>query len=240
MGADKRMRRCRLSAYRLSIRCADADLRPGGLRQDHTTRRVGLSFRIGDRIAHRKTHNLPKLSSPHRLDESARVFFECRAAARATPRILRPPAAVEVKKAGRCAFVQKPVLGYNQGESPSTATLMKSPVQENPWVELVETARRDTSTSSVQVCVGLREYVKKGNNPMAMTFEQVIEMIRQFPDEQQEMLVDLIRGWRTETRRREIARDARESLAAFRSGQLEPQSAQAVITELQQSLEDQE
>jgi hypothetical protein len=103
--------------------------------------------------------------------------------------------------------VQKPLLGYNQAESPFTAA---------------------------------PEYVKKGNNPMAMTFEQVIEMIRQFPDEQQEMLVDLIRGWRTETRRREIARDARESLAAFRNGQLEPQSAQAVITELRQSLEDQE
>ena len=84
------------------------------------------------------------------------------------------------------------------------------------------------------------EYVQKGNNPMAMTFEQVIEMIRQFPDEQQEMLVDLIRGWRTESRRREIARDARQSLAAFRSGQLEPQSAQAVFTELRQLLEDQE
>jgi hypothetical protein len=112
-----------------------------------------------------------------------------------------------VKEAGLCAFVQKPLLGYNQSESPSTAA---------------------------------PEYVKKGNSPMAMTFEQVIEMIRQFPDEQQEMLIDLIRGWRTETRRREIARDARESLAAFRSGQLEPQSAQAVITELRQSLEDQE
>ena len=87
---------------------------------------------------------------------------------------------------------------------------------------------------------GLGEYVKKGNNPMAMTFEQVIETIRQFPAEQQEMLIDLIRGWRTEARRREIARDAQESLAAFRSGQLEPQSAQAVVTELRQSLEDQE
>jgi len=85
-----------------------------------------------------------------------------------------------------------------------------------------------------------REYVKKGNNSMAMTFEQVIETIRQFPAEQQEMLIDLIRGWRTETRRREIARDAQESLAAFRSGQLEPQSAQAVVTELRQSLEGQE
>ncbi len=75
---------------------------------------------------------------------------------------------------------------------------------------------------------------------MTMTFEQVVETVRQFPDEQREMLVDLIRGWRTEARRREIARDAQESLAAFRSGQLDPQSAQAVITELQQSLEDQE
>jgi len=75
---------------------------------------------------------------------------------------------------------------------------------------------------------------------MAMTFEQVVETIRQFPAEQQEILIDLIRGWRTETRRREIAHDAQKSLAAFRSGQLKPQSAQAVITELRQSLEGQE
>ena len=88
--------------------------------------------------------------------------------------------------------------------------------------------------------VSAREYVEKGNNPMAMTFEQVVEMIRQFPVEQQEMLIDLIRGWRTETRRREIARDAQESLAAFRSGQLEPQSAQVVIAELGQLLKGQE
>lgn len=74
---------------------------------------------------------------------------------------------------------------------------------------------------------------------MAMTFEQVVETIRQFPAEQQEILVDLIHGWRTEARRREMARDAQESLADFRSGQLKPQSAQAVITELQQLSEGQ-
>jgi len=74
----------------------------------------------------------------------------------------------------------------------------------------------------------------------AERYEQVVEMIKQFPAEQQEMLVDLIRSWRTETRRREIAHDAQESLAAFRSGQLEPQSAQAVITELRQPMDDQE
>lgn len=74
---------------------------------------------------------------------------------------------------------------------------------------------------------------------MAMTFEQVVETIRQFPAEQQEMLVDLIHGWRTEARRREIARDAQESLAAFRSGQLKPQPAQTAVTELRQLLEGQ-
>ena len=75
---------------------------------------------------------------------------------------------------------------------------------------------------------------------MAMTFEQVVETAKQFPPEQQEMLVELLHAWRTAARRREIARDAQESLAAFRSGQLELQSAQAVITELRQALEDQE
>ncbi len=75
---------------------------------------------------------------------------------------------------------------------------------------------------------------------MTITFEQVVETAKQFPPEQQEMLIDLIRGWRIEARRREIAHDAQESLAAFRSGQLEPQSAQEIITELERASEDEE
>ena len=47
------------------------------------------------------------------------------------PRFFRPPAPVKVKKAGRCAFVQTLLLGYNQGELPSGVALMKSPVREN-------------------------------------------------------------------------------------------------------------
>ncbi len=39
---------------------------------------------------------------------------------------------------------------------------------------------------------------------MAMTFEQMVESVRQFPAEQQEMLIDLMRGWRIEARRREM------------------------------------
>ena len=71
---------------------------------------------------------------------------------------------------------------------------------------------------------------------MSLTFEQVVETIRQFPAEQQEMLIELMQNWRIENRRREMARNAQESLAVFRSGQLKPQSAQAVITELRQLL----
>lgn len=75
---------------------------------------------------------------------------------------------------------------------------------------------------------------------MVMTFEQVVEAVKQFPPEQQEMLIDLIRGWRIQARRLEIAEDAQESLVAFHNGQYEPQPAEAVIAELRQSLEDQE
>jgi hypothetical protein len=81
---------------------------------------------------------------------------------------------------------------------------------------------------------------KREETKMAMSFEQVVEMAKKFPPEQQEMLIDLIRGWRIEARRHEIAHDAQESLAAFHSGQLQPQSAEAVIAELGQSLKDQE
>lgn len=75
---------------------------------------------------------------------------------------------------------------------------------------------------------------------MTITFEQVVEMVKEFPAEQQNLLADLMRGWRIDARRREIARDAQESLAAFHQGQLKPQSAAEVIHELQLFLEDSE
>ncbi len=75
---------------------------------------------------------------------------------------------------------------------------------------------------------------------MSITFEQVVETVRQFPEEQREILVDLIRGWRIDTRRREIARDARESLASCHAGEFKSQSAREAISELHQSLEGQQ
>jgi len=73
-----------------------------------------------------------------------------------------------------------------------------------------------------------------------MTFEQVVEMVKQFSTEQQGMLTDLMHGWQIEALRHEIAKDARESLTAFRSGQFKPQSAKAVIKELRKYVENQE
>jgi hypothetical protein len=51
-----------------------------------------------------------------------------------------------------------------------------------------------------------------------MAFEDVVETGKQFPPEQQEMLIDLLRGWRIQARRMEIAEDARESVAASHNG----------------------
>ncbi|MBN1873594.1 MAG: hypothetical protein JXA33_05140 [Anaerolineae bacterium] len=73
---------------------------------------------------------------------------------------------------------------------------------------------------------------------MTITFEQIVDTVREFPIEQQEMLADLLRSWHIQNRRLEIAQDAQESLAAFREGHFKPQSAQEVITELLQEAQD--
>jgi len=72
------------------------------------------------------------------------------------------------------------------------------------------------------------------------TFDQVVDAVVLLPTEQQEMLVSLIHGWHIEKRRHEIARDAHESLTALHAGKLKPQSAETIIRELRQSLEEDE
>ncbi len=71
---------------------------------------------------------------------------------------------------------------------------------------------------------------------MTMVFDQIVDTVKELPFEQQTMLRDLIDKWQIEMRRREIAQDAQASLQLLRDGQLQPQSAQAVIAELEQSL----
>lgn len=73
-------------------------------------------------------------------------------------------------------------------------------------------------------------------NPI--TLDEAIDTVMQLSFEQQEMLLDIIRRRHIEDRRREMARDAQESIAAFHAGQLKPQPVTEIITELRQSLDD--
>ena len=65
-----------------------------------------------------------------------------------------------------------------------------------------------------------------------ITFDQAINIVDQLPYEQQEMLIDIFRKRLIEADRQRIARDAQDSLNAFRQGQFTAQSADQVIKEL--------
>ncbi len=73
-----------------------------------------------------------------------------------------------------------------------------------------------------------------------ITLDQVLETALQLPYEQQEMLIKILRNRHDQSRRAEIAADARQSLIDFRAGKFQSQSAQAVVAELSQSLDDTE
>ena len=71
-----------------------------------------------------------------------------------------------------------------------------------------------------------------------ITFDQLLDTINQLPIEQQEMLIDISRKRLIEMRRQQIARDALESLKAFRRGQFTAKSADQIIQELHESLDE--
>jgi hypothetical protein len=72
------------------------------------------------------------------------------------------------------------------------------------------------------------------------TLDQVLENALQLPREQQEMLIKILQNRYHESRRTEIAGDAQKNLADFHAGNYRPQSAESVIAELRQSLNDPE
>ncbi|MCL4267202.1 MAG: hypothetical protein KJ069_28745 [Anaerolineae bacterium] len=69
-----------------------------------------------------------------------------------------------------------------------------------------------------------------------VTLDKALDAVMELPLEQQELLVDIIRNRHVERRRQEIARDAQESLLAYRQGQLRPQPLAEIIRELRQEL----
>jgi hypothetical protein len=72
------------------------------------------------------------------------------------------------------------------------------------------------------------------------TLDEVIDAAMQLPDDQREQLVSILRMRQLEARREEIARDAQDSLARFRAGELQPRPVEEALKELHQSLEDEE
>jgi hypothetical protein len=70
------------------------------------------------------------------------------------------------------------------------------------------------------------------------TLDRALETVMQLSLDQQELLIEILRQRHIEASRNEIAKDAQESIAAFKAGKLKPQSAEAVIAELRRSLHD--
>nr|VFJ61170.1 MAG: hypothetical protein BECKDK2373C_GA0170839_10875 [Candidatus Kentron sp. DK] len=64
------------------------------------------------------------------------------------------------------------------------------------------------------------------------TLDQAIDTVRQLPIEQQEILIDIFHHRHIEERRREIAVDAKKSIADFHAGKLQPKSVHEILSEL--------
>ena len=70
------------------------------------------------------------------------------------------------------------------------------------------------------------------------TLEQALNIVSQLPSEQQQMLVEIVQNRLIDIRRHEIARDAKDALAAFHQGQLKPQPFEDIIVELRETLQE--
>jgi len=69
-----------------------------------------------------------------------------------------------------------------------------------------------------------------------VTLEEAILTVNQLPLEQREMLLEIVKNQMIETRREEIAQDAKEAIAAFHRGELKPQPIENIISELRATL----
>ena len=63
--------------------------------------------------------------------------------------------------------------------------------------------------------------------------DQILDEVMELPEDQQDMLIDIVRHRRIEAQRKDIAEAASEILALFHSGQLKPQPVEDIIEKLQ-------
>ena len=70
-----------------------------------------------------------------------------------------------------------------------------------------------------------------------VTLTDVLDAVEQLTDEDQEAFANIIRQRQIERRRDEIARDAQESMAAYRAGLFHSYTAEEAIAHLEMVLE---
>ncbi len=68
-------------------------------------------------------------------------------------------------------------------------------------------------------------------NSSEVTLDQALETAMQLSPEQQDILLGVLQRRRIEARRHEIAAEARDSVQAFRDGQLHPQPLGSILKE---------
>jgi hypothetical protein len=73
-----------------------------------------------------------------------------------------------------------------------------------------------------------------------VTLTDVLDAVEQLTDEDQEAFANIIHQRQIERRRDEIARDAQESMAAYRAGLLPSYTVEEAIAELQLIMESSE
>lgn len=70
--------------------------------------------------------------------------------------------------------------------------------------------------------------------------DQVLDEVMELSFEQQEMLVQILKGRISESRREQIALDAKVSIAEFQAGKLKIQTVSEAIADLQQYMDNPE
>ena len=75
------------------------------------------------------------------------------------------------------------------------------------------------------------------NTSQHITLDQALDTIMLLPVDQQDVLVDIVRHRRMETKREEWAREAERTLEAFRRGEIKAMTAQEAILALHKELE---
>jgi hypothetical protein len=66
--------------------------------------------------------------------------------------------------------------------------------------------------------------------------DKVLDAAMSLPVEQQEMLIQILKNRLSEAHRNEIAKDAKNSIAEFKSGEYKTQTAEEAIQELREYL----